>query len=148
MSSNPSSDSTSSEDEVVLTHRKRIASTPRTPLSPKDAFPNLDESKTHRSNSFVRFQGLEVPTESEDPVMNRRVPRSPILPASNTHDDDTGKLSAQFQSQLLERIENLESQLQYSRRQSNSWDKGDESSERTGLNTEIQWMSWVGLLLS
>ena len=141
MSFSGSSDSDSLQDNVTLAHSKRLDLTPRTPLSPEDAFPDLKETKSPRSNFYVRFQSLQMPAENEDIQLNEKAPRSPPLSTSN-NEDQVVKCSSQFQSQLLERIESLESQLQFSGRQSNSWDKGDESSERTGLSTEIQWMTW------
>ena len=141
MSSSGSSDSDFLQDNVTLTHPKRLDSTPRTPLSPEDAFPDLKDTKSHRSNSYVRFQSLQVPAENEHIQLNEKAPGSPTLTTSN-NEDQAVKVSSHFQSQVLERIESLESQLQFSRRQSNNWDKGDESSERTGLSTDIQWMTW------
>ncbi|KAL8721256.1 MAG: hypothetical protein Q9225_002033 [Loekoesia sp. 1 TL-2023] len=144
MSSSPSSDGSLSEDESGLTQRKRLTSTPRTPLSPHEAFPSIENSKTQRSNSFVRFQALEVPLENEDHPVNRRPPRSPTIPPTNNDEDEAARIPSQHQSRLLERIESLENQLQNLElsRQPGSWEKGDESSERTGLSTEIQWMTW------
>ncbi|KAL8836140.1 MAG: hypothetical protein Q9170_003033 [Blastenia crenularia] len=145
MSSDSSSDGSQSEDDVQLAQRKRLTSTPRTPLSPQEPFPAIEESKTHRSSSFVRFQGLKA-TEDEDLSLNRKPPRSPAILPTNPEEDDGSKSASQNQLniQLLDKIQSLENQfhnLELSQR-SSSWEKGDESSERTGLSTEIQWMTW------
>ena len=138
MSSTQSSDSSQSEDDVGLTLRKRLDSTPRTPLSPEAAFAGTEASKTHRSNSFVRFQ------EDGDNLTSRKAPRSPNIPPLNNDEDDPVKVSRLIQSQLFDRIESLENQLQNLElsRHPGSSEKGDGSSEKTGLSTEIQWMSW------
>lgn len=144
MSSIQSSDCSQSEDEVVPTQRKRLISTPRTLLSPQDAVSSIDGSKTHRSNSFVRFEGLQVPPDDEDHSIHRRAPRSPSIPPAKDDEDEGGNLSSQAHAHLIERIQSLEEQLQnigFSRNPGLS-EKGDESSERTGLSTEIQWMTW------
>jgi len=141
MSSAQSSDGNQSEDEVGPTQHKRLNSTPRTPLSPEGAFYVVGASKTQRTSSLVRFQGLKATFEDEDHILSRRAQKNPIM--SPTHDDeeDAAKNTSQL---LLDRVESLESQLrnlEFSRHLGSS-EKGDESSERTGLSTEIQWMNW------
>jgi hypothetical protein len=143
MSSTQSSDSSQSEDEGKHTQRKRVDSTPRTPLSPQDAFPSIGASRSHRSSSFVRFQGLKTSSENEDQSSVRTLKNSNFS-SSHGEDDDTGNDPFQLHSQLLDRINSLESQfhnLELSKHPGSS-EKGDESSERTGLSTEIQWMGW------
>ena len=144
MSSTQSSDSCQSDDEVGPRQRKRLNSTPRTPLSPQDALSSSEKSKTHRSNSFVHFQGPKVTVEDEDHSTSANPSKSATTPPSSKDEDELVKVSRQVQSQLLNRIESLENQLQNLElsRHPGSSEKGDESSERTGLSTEIQWMSW------
>lgn len=144
MSSAESSDNSQSDGEIGSAQGKRLNSTPRTPLSPEHAFSNAEGSKTHRSNSFVRFQGLKVTLEDEEQQIYRKAPRSPIVPPTGNDGDDIGMNSPQTQSHLVQRIDSLESQLQNLAlsRHAGSSEKEDESSERTGLSTEIQWMSW------
>ncbi|KAI4190745.1 MAG: hypothetical protein L6R41_000607 [Letrouitia leprolyta] len=143
-SSSQSSDDSLSEEEVQLTQRKRLTSTPRTPLSPQDAISGVEESKTQRSSSFVRFENLKVDQKDKEQLPEGKPPRSPGLSPVKNYEDEIAKISPQLQSRLFEKIDSLENQLrnlEFSR-QSSSWDKGDESSERTGLSTEIQWMTW------
>ena len=119
-------------------------STPRTPLSPQDALASVQASVSHRSNSVVRFQGLQAPAGYEDQSrLGRKLSNTDLSPG-NFDQCDTAKMSSQLQSHLLDRINSLESQLhnfELSRHPGSS-EKGDESSERTGLSTEIQWMTW------
>ncbi|KAL8932924.1 MAG: hypothetical protein Q9216_006609, partial [Gyalolechia sp. 2 TL-2023] len=140
-SSSQSADDSLSEDEVALTQRKRLTSTPRTPLSPQDA---IEESKTHRTSSFVRFENLKVSHKDKEQSTEGKPPRSPGLSPVKSYEDELGKISPLLQSRLFERIDSLENQLHNLdlSRQPSSWEKGDESSERTGLSTEIQWMTW------
>ncbi|KAL8944834.1 MAG: hypothetical protein Q9211_000441 [Gyalolechia sp. 1 TL-2023] len=144
MSSSDCSDGGSSDNGIGPGRRKRMDSTPRTPLSPQRAASNGDSSKPDRSSSFVRFHNLKVPPEHEDSSVYRRTPRSPVI-EDNTHDQEqTADVSSQVQSQLLDRIESLEAQLRnldLSRNPGIS-EKGNESSEQTGLSTEIHWMTW------
>jgi len=143
MSSIQSSDSSQSKEEEKHTQRKRVDSMPRTPLSPEDAFPSIGASRSHRGSSFVRFQGLKTLSEDEDQSSVRTLKNSNFL-SSHGKDDDTGKDPSQLHSQLLDRINSLESQLhnlELSKHPGSS-EKGDESWERTGLSTEIQWMGW------
>ncbi|KAL9018868.1 MAG: hypothetical protein Q9185_003839 [Variospora sp. 1 TL-2023] len=144
MSSSQSSDSNLSDDELNLAQRQRLTSTPRTPLSPQEVVPGIEEPKTHRSNSIVRFQELKVKHEDGEHVEDSKPPRSPALLPANNHEDTLPKISPQLHSRLWERIDSLENQLHSLElsRQPGSWERGDESSERTGLGTEIQWMTW------
>ncbi|KAL9005183.1 MAG: hypothetical protein Q9188_002019 [Gyalolechia gomerana] len=142
-SSSQSSDGSLSEDEVG-TQRKHLTSTPRTPLSPHDAVPSVEESKIQRSSSFVHFEDLKVDHKDKGQAIDEKPLRSPGLSPVKSYEDEVAKISPQLQSRLLERIDSLENQLhnlEFSR-QPSSWEKGDESSERTGLCTEIQWMTW------
>lgn len=132
-----SSDGSGSESEVTFTQRNELDSAPRTPLSPDETVSSTGVSKTQRSNSIVRFQGLKLTLEDEDRSIYRRSQRSPAVPPANIDEDDPVRI-------LAERIDHLQSQfqnLELSRHLSSS-EKGDESSERTGLSTEIQWLSW------
>ena len=132
-----SSDGSGSEREETFTQRNELDSAPRTPLSPDETASSTGVSKTQRSNSIVRFQGLKLTLEDEDRSIYRRSQRSPAVPPTNIDEDDPVKI-------LAERIDHLQSQfqnLELSRHLSSS-EKGDESSERTGLSTEIQWLSW------
>lgn len=144
MSSSLSSSSSQSEEDVSPVHGKRLKSTPRTPLSPQEPFPEIAASKPHRSGSSVRFEGLKVTAEDENQSVYRRLPSNPIGLYANLDSDEATKILLQSPSQLVDRIESLENQLRNLdlSKQSISWDKGDESSERTGLSTEIQWMTW------
>jgi len=141
MSSDQSTDGSQSDDEVGPIQRKRLNSTPRTPLSPEGAFDVVGASRTHRTSSLVRFQGLKATPEDENHSTSRRAPKSPIMSPTHVDEDDTVKNSSQL---LLDRVESLESQLRNLElsRHIGSSEKGDESSERTGLSTEIQWMNW------
>ncbi|KAL8687148.1 MAG: hypothetical protein Q9224_005239, partial [Gallowayella concinna] len=144
MSSSQSPENSQSEDEVGLTQRHRLNSTPRTPLSPQVVGDGFDTSKPHRSNSIVRFEGLQVQPDDEDHSIYKRVPRSPRIPPVSVDENDIDKGSSPLHTELLDRIQFLEDQVQnigLSRHPEIS-EKGDESSERTGLNPEIQWMSW------
>ncbi|KAL8850890.1 MAG: hypothetical protein Q9221_004203 [Calogaya cf. arnoldii] len=144
MSSSQSSDGSQSEDEVGSLQRQRLTSTPRTPLFPQEAFIEITTSKPHRSSSFVRFQDLEAPSRIEFPPKQAQAPKSSTFPSPISHGDEAKTMALQSPSHLVERIESLENQLRNFNlsRPSSSWDKGDESSERTGLSTEIQWMTW------
>ncbi|KAL8726302.1 MAG: hypothetical protein Q9166_006804 [cf. Caloplaca sp. 2 TL-2023] len=144
MSSSHSSDGSHSEDEEEHTQRERLTSTPRTPLSPQEPFPDVGIAKTHRSSPYVRFQGLKVIPDDEDHSTNGRAPKSPTIPPTSTDEDDTLNIQLQSSSHLVDRIESLENQLRNLDLSGNpnSWEKGDGSSERTGLSTEIQWMTW------
>lgn len=141
MSSAQSSDGSRSEDEFGPTQRKRLNSTPRTPLSPEGAFDVVGASRKHRTSSLVRFQGLKATPEDEDLSTSRRVPKSLMMSPTHNDEDDAGKNPSQL---LRDRVESLESQLRNLEisRHIGSSEKGDESSERTGLSTEIQWMNW------
>ncbi|KAL9606341.1 MAG: hypothetical protein Q9179_000467 [Wetmoreana sp. 5 TL-2023] len=143
MSSPHSSDGSQSEDESGLTQRKRLTSTPRTPLSPQEPFPDTEVSKIHRRNSNVRFQGLNLNAKDEDNSKYRGTPKNPTIPPVGSSEDDLLKIQSQS-PHLIDRIESLENQLRNLdlSRNPSSWEKGDESSERTGLSTEIQWMTW------
>ncbi|KAL8902500.1 MAG: hypothetical protein Q9207_004657 [Kuettlingeria erythrocarpa] len=144
MSSSDCSDGGSSDNGLGPTQRKRMNSTPRTPLSPQRAASNGESSKTHRSNSFVRFDDLKVPTENEDSSIYRRMPKSPTVSPSNNDLNQAADVPSQVQTQLFDRIETLEGQfrnLDLSRNPGIS-EKGNDSSEQTGLSTEIQWMTW------
>lgn len=145
MSSAGTSEASQSDDDVGIGQRARLNSTPRTPLYPEDAFPSIGETKAHRSNSNVRFQDLEdVLDDSSRLNTTRRPPRSPLVSPTNVQDDDTKRMSLQIQSQLFDKIESLENQLRNLEisKHPGSSERGDESSERTGLSTEIQWMTW------
>ncbi|KAI4276855.1 MAG: hypothetical protein LQ337_002202 [Flavoplaca oasis] len=148
MSSSGSSDTSLSNDETVGSLRKRLTSTPRTPLFPQEAFPEIASSKPHCSSSVVRFQNLEVPDGLEGQKSDAQAPKIPTASPNIAQDDEGRTISLQSPSQLAERIESLENQLRDFNlpRPSSSWDKGDDSSERTGLNTEIQWMTWQDYL--
>ena len=120
---------------------KRVDSTPITPLSPEGAISNTGVSKPHRSDSVVRFEGIKLTLEDEDRSIYKRLQKIPSVQHVSTDDDDPVSI-------LAERVDYLQNQLQnldLSRRLSSS-EKGDESSERTGLSTEIQWMSWLEYL--
>lgn len=131
MSSSHSSEDSQSDGEVGNGQRKRLNSTPLTPIFPEDACSGNEATRTGRSSSFVRFQNLNVVANEEATSSPRRAPRSPMV--SPTSYDD-----------LTERVDSLQNQLQNLElsRNPESSEKGDESSEMTGLSTEIQWMSW------
>ncbi|KAL8786278.1 MAG: hypothetical protein Q9213_002873 [Squamulea squamosa] len=144
MSSGQSSGSSQSEEDLGSSKRQRLTSTPRTPLSPQEAFPEITPPKTHRSSSTVRFQDLKVPAENQSHSKYAQTIKSATTPLADADDDESTTMRLQSSSQLVDRIESLENQLRNLdlSRQSSSWDKGDESSERTGLNIEVQWMTW------
>ncbi|KAL8731235.1 MAG: hypothetical protein Q9181_004363 [Wetmoreana brouardii] len=144
MPSSHSSDGSQSEDESGLTQRKHLTSTPRTPLSPQEPFTDNEVPKTRRSNSYVRFQGLNVTAQADDNSTYRGTPENPTIPPVATDEDDPLKIQSQSTPHLVDRIESLENPLRNLdlSRNPSSWEKGDESSERTGLSTEIQWMTW------
>ncbi|KAL8673281.1 MAG: hypothetical protein Q9168_002279 [Polycauliona sp. 1 TL-2023] len=101
-------------------------------------------SKPRRSSN-VRFETVEGPVRNEAQSRYAQDPQSPTSPFTGNRIDEAMSLSLQSPSQLVERIENLENQLRnfsLSRPSSSSWDKADDSSERTGLSTDIQWMTW------
>lgn len=144
MSSTQSSSRYQSEDEGEVSQRPRLNSTPRTPLSPRDALASIQASKSHRSSSVVQFQGLQATAGYEDQsTLGRKLSNTDHSPG-RLDQCDTVKMSSQVQSHLLDRINALENQLQNFElsRHPGSSEKGDESSERTGLSTEIQWMTW------
>lgn len=109
----------------------RSDSTPHTPLSP------------HENFLKVRFQGIKTPSEDEaqtSPTTSRKITR---ITSSQAEENDMEKMS-QPHTELLDRISSLENQihdLELSRHPLSS-EKGDDSSERTGLSTEIQWLNW------
>lgn len=144
MSSSDCSDGSLSDNGIGPIRRKRMDSTPRTPLSPQHAASNGESSKPRRSSSFVRFQDLKVPPQNEDSSIYRKSPKSTVVSPNINDQDQTGDVSSQVQSQLFDRIESLEGQfrnLDLSRNPGIS-EKGNESSEQTGLSTEIHWMTW------
>ncbi|KAL8811797.1 MAG: hypothetical protein Q9223_007455, partial [Gallowayella weberi] len=144
MSSVQSSENGQSDDDAGLAQRQRLNSTPRTPLSPPVAGDCFNTSKPHRSNSIVHFEGVQVQPNNEDHKTYKRVPRSPGILPVNVDDNDVENGSSHLHTELLDRIQFLEDQVRnigLSRHPGIS-EKGDESSERTGLNPEIQWMSW------
>ena len=133
------SDSSQSGDEGSGLRRRRLSSTPRTPLSPEDAFPSLGVSRAHRSGSFVRFQGLETSSEGRNQASSAVTSKKKDFPTSHEEDETT-----EFQIRLFDRIINLENQfnnLEISGHFGSS-ERAEESSERTGLSTDIQWMTW------
>ena len=144
MSSSQSSSRYQSEDEGEILQRPRLNSTPCTPLSPRDTLASIQASVSPGSNSVVRFQGLQAIAGYEDQsTLGRKLSNADLAPEKMDR-CDTLKMSSQVQSHLLDRISALESQLhnfELSRHPGSS-EKGDESSERTGLSTEIQWMTW------
>ncbi|KAL8993104.1 MAG: hypothetical protein Q9169_006595, partial [Polycauliona sp. 2 TL-2023] len=145
MSSSGSSESSQSEDENDTFSQPDIPTpTPRTPFPLLEAFPEINNPKTRRSSSNVRFQDTEVPARSEEQPRYVQDSRNLANVATSTPNDGIMSTSLQSQSQLVDRIESLENQLRNFNlsRPSSSWDKGDDSSERTGLSTEIQWMTW------
>ena len=130
-------------DDLEINQRPRLDSTPRTPLSPDDAFNSMGSVKVHR-DSIVRFEDCKYSGGDEHRGAPRMAPRSPIISPVQREEGNSPKPVVDGQLQLLERLENLESQLrnfQLSRHLGSS-EKGDDSSERTGLSTEIQWMTW------
>ncbi|KAL8652056.1 MAG: hypothetical protein Q9210_002906 [Variospora velana] len=144
MSSSHLSDSNLSDDELNFAQRQRLTSTSRTVLFLQEVIPGIEEPKTHQSNPIVRFEELKVKNESGEHVADSKPPRSPALLPANNHEDALPKISPQLHSRLWERIDSLENQLHCLKlsRQPASWEMGDESSERTGVGTEIQWMTW------
>lgn len=132
MASTQSSDDSPSEDELPYVQHGRGNSTPRTPLSPQD-------------NSLkVRFQDIKNPSEDGIQSSAATVLSSAAFASSHDEEDHTEKKVSQPHAELLDRINSLENQIHDLEltRQPMSSEKGDDSSERTGLNTEIQWMSW------
>lgn len=143
MSASQSSDGSQSEDDFGGPQRQRLTSTPQTPLFSPEAFPEMATSKPCRSSSFVRFQDLGVPSRNGQ-AKHAQALKSPTIPPNSINYDEATSIPLQSPSHLVERIDSLENQLRNFNlsRPSSSWDKGDESSERTGLSTEIQWMTW------
>ena len=142
MSSTQSSPCYQFEDEGEISQRPRLSSTPRTPLSPQDALASVQVSGSPRGNSVVQFQGLQATTGYEDQLtLGQKVSNTDLSPRKIDHCDTVNMSSQLHQSHLLDRINALESQLhnlELSRHPGSS----DESSERTGLNLEIQWVTW------
>ncbi|KAL8953130.1 MAG: hypothetical protein Q9222_001013 [Ikaeria aurantiellina] len=140
MSSDSSSGGSQSEDDMTTAQKRRLTLTPRTPLSPEDGFPTVRESRRHRSSSFVRFQnGLKM-GKDDDPTISGKPPAIP----TSTDGEDLSNVSLPLHTRLLDRIDFLETQfrnLELSQHTS-TWEKGDGSSERTGLSTDIHWMTW------
>ncbi|KAK4697809.1 hypothetical protein P7C71_g314, partial [Lecanoromycetidae sp. Uapishka_2] len=130
MSSTQSSEESPSEDELEQSQRARGNSTPRTPLSPQDVFPK------------VRFTGVNTP--SKDQTESSLTPQTTKFASAHENDDNTEKSVVEPHAELLDRINSLENQIHDLEllRQPISSERGDDSSERTGLSTEIQWMSW------
>lgn len=150
MSSTQSSDDNLSDEEMEHTQRTRVGSTPRTPLSPHNAFPkdSFEPSKRPRNNSFVRFQGLKTPFEDEVQSSSVTTLKDTSFPPSHEEEGNGVKSTSQFHAELLDRVTYLEDRfhnLELSRHPGSS-EKGDESSERTGLSTEIQWLTWQDYL--
>jgi hypothetical protein len=141
MSSTQSFNDSLSDDGMENTQCTRVGSTPRTPLSPHDTFPKdcFEQSKENRRSSFVRFHGLNPSSENELPSSSVATSKDTGFPS--LHEAvDVGKSSSLSHAEILNRFNDLEDRfhnLELSRHLSSS-DKGDDSSERTGLSTEIQ----------
>ncbi|KAL8868256.1 MAG: hypothetical protein Q9174_005108 [Haloplaca sp. 1 TL-2023] len=140
-----SSESSGSEEAIIVNQRTRQYSTPRTEVFPEEGFAELKTSKPrHSSSAFnVHFEDVVGPEETSSSRLGA-IPKSPVPAPMTDTDEGTTRVQTNTQTQLLERIETLENQLcnlELSRHLGSS-EKGDESSERTGLNTEIQWMTW------
>ena len=118
--------------------------TPRTSISSPDTGSNdMSEATKHRRNSSVRFAHDNSLSGAEYQSLS-----GPIVGEGNslpTDEEDHGRSQLQFSGgSLEERIRFLESELQSPRfnRASDSSERGDESSELSGLITEPQWMTW------
>ena len=142
MSSIRLSDSIPAQCNDKYDQQESLASTPQTPLSPEDTFASNGDLKTFRNNSCVRFQGVQTLSGDEDQSSRVKSSQQSNLPPS--YQPGVGNHSDQYHPQVLSRIKALEKKLdnlEFSRNPA-SPREGDESSERTGLSTEIQWMTW------
>ena len=118
--------------------------TPRTSISsPGNCSNDMLDATKHRRNSSVRFAPDKSISGAEYQYLS-----GPIVCEGNTlptEEEDHGRSPSQFSGgSLEERIRFLESELQSPRfhRVSDPSDRGDESSELSGLITEPQWMTW------
>ncbi|KAL8864478.1 MAG: hypothetical protein Q9198_009837, partial [Flavoplaca austrocitrina] len=102
MSSSGSSDTSLSDDETMGSLRKRLTSTPRTPLFPQEAFPEITSSKPHPSSSVVRFQDSKVPDRLEGQKSDAQAPQTPTASPTVTQDEEAGTIRLQSPSQLAE----------------------------------------------
>ena len=148
-SSSCSSDGSSfdKENESVLSAMSPI--TPRTSVASPDVLTleTTEESKRSRRNSNVRFREVRPSSTEERPTSpgnasrderttqaeGQEVCRSPAQPSV---DLERSRLEDHINS-LEDRIRNLELP-----RLSDFSEKGDASSERSGLSLETQWMTW------
>ena len=142
--------STSSSDAGPFDEGKEHAqggtrgSTPRTSISSPGTYSNdmLDATK-HRRNSSVRFTDDKPMSEAEYQSLSGSTARDGnALPAE---EEEHGKSPSQFSGDFLEeRIRLLESELQGLKfhKASDPSERGDESSELSGLVTDPQWMTW------
>ena len=150
------SDSSSSERSGFERENDNIQSTmspitPRTSIASPDtlAFETSEDIKRSRRNSNVRFRDMISPSGGDEQVSSLPTARDRYSPQIGR--DEWARFPSQTyaelseeRSRLEERVNLLENRLQNLElpRLSEFSEKGDTSSERSGLSTEPQWMTW------
>ena len=119
-------------------------SMPRTSLSsPGTCSTDMSDATKHRRSSSVRFTDDNlIPAVDYQSLSGSTGREEDALLAE---EGDHSKSPSQFSGETLEeRIRFLESELQSLKfnRASDPSERGDESSELSGLSTEPQWMTW------
>ena len=143
MPSISSSDVSPFDEEEQHAQGGTRGSTPATSISsPVICSNDMSDATKHRRSSSVRFTD-DKPISGVDyqSLSGSTVREGDALPAEEDH----GKSPSQFSGDSLEeRIRFLESELQGLKfnRASDPSERGDESSELSGLSTEPQWMTW------
>ena len=119
-------------------------SMPRTSLSsPSTCSNDMSDATKHRRSSSVRFTDDNLIPAVDYQSLSGSTGRGED--ALLADEEDHSKSPSQFSGETLEeRIRFLESELQSLKfnRASDPSERGDESSELSGLSTEPQWMTW------
>lgn len=144
MPSSSSSDVSAFDEEEEHAQSRTYGSTPRTSItSPGTCSNDMLDATKHRRSSSVRFTDDKSTTVAEYQSLSGSIVGDGK--ALTAEEEDRGKSPSQFTGDPLEeRIRFLESELQAIRfnRASDPSERGDESSEWSGLITEPQWMTW------
>ena len=144
MPSSTSSDVSAFDEEEEHAQVRAHGSKPRTSITSPGTCSNdmLDATKLRRSSS-VRFTDDQSTTGAEYQSLSGNIVGDGKALAAE--EDDRGKSPSQFTGDPLEeRVRFLESELQAIRfsRVSDPSERGDDSSEWSGLIPEPQWMTW------
>ena len=144
MPSSSSSDVSAFDEEEEHAQSRTHGSTARTSItSPGTCSNDMLDATKHRGSSSVRFTDDKSTSGAEYQSLSGSIVGDGKALAAE--EEDRGKSPTQFAGDPLEeRVRFLESELQGIRfnRASDPSERGDESSEWSGLITEPQWMTW------